>query len=170
MHRLAKIIQINAPLCDVYQKWRRVEEFPRWLDSIDSVERLPDGRTNWTVRGWLGKKVRWQAMVTEDLPNMRIRWQSLGGDVALRGLAEFIPAEGGTVTLVVFEYGAPYGLLGRIAAHAGGLERRLEDDLVRFKEQVEVGQAQAYEAGRRALPAHGGRKRALVPSTVSNAT
>jgi uncharacterized membrane protein len=170
VQRLAKIIQINAPLDQVYQTWRRVEDFPRCFDSIRSVERRPDGATDWVARAWLGRSVRWQAMVTEDLPETRIRWQSIGGEIALRGLAEFIPAEGGTVMLLVFEYRPPLGLIGRLAAWAVGLEGRLERDLTRFKQQVEVGRALAPEPRWHFLPLHRDRKKALVPSTVSNAT
>jgi uncharacterized membrane protein len=143
MKRVTSIIQVEAPVSSLYEAWRRLEAFGEVTRSVESVRRLPDGRSEWTARGPFRKRVRWQAMVTEDVPNTRLRWQSIGGDVALRGLAEFIPAAGGSVLMVVFEYQPPLGLLGKLAAFFGDLEGRVEADIERLCRFVETGVATA---------------------------
>jgi uncharacterized membrane protein len=160
MQRITKIMQVSAPVSTVYETWRRLEDFPRFTANIESVQRLPDGRTDWVAHGPFGKRVHWQAMVTEDVPNTRLRWQSIGGDLSLRGLAEFIPAEGGSVVLTVLEYNPPLGILGKCASYLGDIEGRLESDLERLQRRIEDGAATH-------LP-QGGAQETFLPATAPN--
>jgi uncharacterized membrane protein len=146
--RIARIVQIGASVRDVYEAWRRVEDFPRFLHYVKTVDRDGRGQTSWEASLIPGKRLRWQACVTEDVPNTRIRWQSTSG-VKLQGLTEFIPAEGGCVVLVVFEFEPPLGILGEVGSVLLDVEARLEDELERIKLRVEGGAVAKALAGAR---------------------
>jgi uncharacterized membrane protein len=86
----------------------------------------------------------WDAEVTEDRPNERIAWRSVGGHVDNDGSVRFVPAPGGrgTEVHVTMHYDPPGGALGRWAARLFGEspEQQVYDDLRHFKQVMETGE------------------------------
>lgn len=160
VERLTRIIQIQADVQQVYETWRRIEDFPSFMRSVRRVLRTGPRKSSWEARGPLGKRLRWDAAITEDVPNTRLRWQSLAGNLELRGLAEFIPAEGGCVVMVVFEFQPPLGLAGKIGAFLLDVEGRVEEELERLARRAELGYVP--EAAGRVLAARRERERLLA--------
>ena len=142
---VTEIIRIDRPANDVYSFWKNFENFPQFMDHVESVTRNPDGTWHWKAKAPLGSSVEWNARVTSDIENERIGWQSLdGSDVPNSGVVEFrgTPDDATEVT-VTLTYEAPAGKFGQWAAWALGEEPSIQvaDDLRRFKEMIERGDA-----------------------------
>jgi uncharacterized membrane protein len=149
--RVSTILEIQASAEQVYETWKKVEDFPKAVPGLQEVTRHPHGLSTWTAR-FFGKHFTWWAAISEDLPNTRLRWTSLSSNLDLRGLVELIPADGCCIALVVVEYQPPLGYLGRLAAFLLDVDNRIADDLDRLKLYIE----------RRATPASTRRHSLLI--------
>ena len=137
-------ITINRPAADLYRFWRDFPNLPRIMSHLEAVRVDGAGRSHWKAKGPVGMTVEWDAEVTEDRPNERIAWRSVGGDVDTAGSVRFVPAPGGRGTEVHVEmrYDPPGGIIGNWVAKLFGEspEQQVYDDLRHFKQVMETGQ------------------------------
>jgi len=143
--RVEKTLTVNAPVDTLYRFWRNIENLPRFMAHIRSVQRLDDRRSHWVANGPIGMPIEWDAEIINDLKNEHLSWQSTEhADIYNAGSVHFHPApEGrGTEVKVVMRYTPPAGVIG--AAFATLLQQNpeyhLEDDLRRFKSLIETGE------------------------------
>jgi len=142
-------IAVNKTPEECYQFWRNFENLPRFMEHVESVRALGDGRYHWVVKAPAGMNVEWDAELTQDSPN-RIAWQSLpGADVVNSGAVEFQKATTGHGTIVkaIIHYNPPGGKLGSTIAKLFGEEPSVQAkmDLRRFKAVIETGEAPTIE-------------------------
>jgi uncharacterized membrane protein len=147
-----KAITVAKPAGETYDFWRRLEQLPRFMAHLESVETLGDRRSRWRAKGPAGRTVAWEAEVVEDRAGELIAWRSLpGADVENSGSVHFAPAPGGRGTEVVVElrYRPPAGGIGAAAAKLLGEDppTQLSDDLRRFKQVLETGEVVRSEGG-----------------------
>lgn len=69
-------ITINRKAGDIYRFWRNLENLPRFIDHIDSVEDLGEGHNRWTIKTPVGN-ISWESEIIEDKENEVIRWRSM---------------------------------------------------------------------------------------------
>jgi uncharacterized membrane protein len=139
-----KSIVVNAPAEEVYSFWRDLENLPRFMRYLESVEVTGEGRSHWVAKA-PGGSVEWDAEITEDRPNQLIAWRSLeGSQVETSGAVRFEPATGGrgTVVHVELNYNPPGGALGALFAKLFGEDpgAEMQTDLRRFKQVIELGE------------------------------
>lgn len=143
--RIERAITINRAVHEVYQFWRRFENFPRFMRHLESVEMLSDRRSRWRAKAPAGMTVEWEAELLEDREDEWISWRSVpGSGIENSGSVRFSPAPGarGTEVRVQLQYNPPAGSLGRNIAWLFGEEPDLQihDDLRRFKQIMETGE------------------------------
>jgi uncharacterized membrane protein len=143
--RVDYAVTINKPRAEVYRLWRDLENLPRCMKHLVSVERLDDRRSRWVVRGPAGRTVTWDAEINNEIENELIGWRSLaGGRVDAAGSVQFreAPSVRGTEVLLELQYNPPGGILGAFAARMWGEEptQQIQEDLYRFKQWVETGE------------------------------
>lgn len=138
-----KAVTINRSPAELYQYWRDFENFPIFMQHLESVTKIDEKRSHWKAKAPLGTSVEWDAEMTSDVENQRIGWQSLeGADIPNTGTVEFRPTrERGTEVIVTMVYEAPGGKIGEWAAWALGEEpsSQVAKDLKRFKALMEAG-------------------------------
>jgi hypothetical protein len=78
MASIEQSIQVNVPVRTAYNQWTQFEEFPRFMEGVESVRQLDDKRLQWQVNIG-GKTKEWVAEITEQRPDERIAWTSRGG-------------------------------------------------------------------------------------------
>lgn len=136
-------IRIDRPASEVYRFWKNFENFPEFMQHVESVTRNPDDTWHWRAKGPLGSDVEWDARVTSDIEDQRIGWQSTkGSEIPNSGVVEFMGTpDDRTELTVTMIYEAPGGKLGEWAAWALGEEPSVQvaEDLRRFKELMEKG-------------------------------
>lgn len=144
-------IAINRPPGEVYGYWRNLENLPRFMYHLQSVQDLGDGHSHWITSGPAGTRIEWDAEITEDRPDELLAWRSLGGaDVDQSGVVRFEPRPGGrgTIVRIELEYRPPGGLAGSAVAalfHQAP-EQQIYDDLRRFKQIMEIGEVVRSDA------------------------
>jgi uncharacterized membrane protein len=136
---------VARPVDEVYAFWRALENAPRFMAGIDSVEARGPGRSLWTAHGPAGDRWQWEAEILEDRPGELLVWRSLpGSDVHHQGAVRFAPAPGkdATEVRVAVELRLPGGAVGRAVARLGKRvpELKLEEDLRRLKQLLEAGE------------------------------
>jgi uncharacterized membrane protein len=144
-HPVRRSVTIARLPADVYAFWRDLRNLPSFMLGVESVTPLDRGRSRWRARGPVGPVVEWEATVVEDIDGELIRWRSMDGSpVETDGAVRFTPAPGGRGTEVHLEltYYPAAGAVGPVvAALSGGvLGTKLDADLARCKQLLEVGQ------------------------------
>jgi uncharacterized membrane protein len=143
--RLTHSIAISKPREELYSFWKNLENLPRFMYHLQSVQPIGERRTHWVTQGPAGTRVEWDAEITEDRPNELLAWRSLdGADVEQTGLVRFESRPGGrgSILRVEMQYRPPAGVIGAAAARLfmQAPEQQIYDDLRRFKQIMEVGE------------------------------
>lgn len=143
--RSSTVTTVNRSPEDAYRLWRDLENLPRFMYHLVSVDPLDDRRSHWVAKGPARTTVEWDAEIVTDEPVRRIAWRSLpDAGVTNAGSVRFEPAPGGrgTEVTVELEYQVPGGRVGRAAAKMLGEhpEQQASDDLRRFKQVLETGE------------------------------
>jgi uncharacterized membrane protein len=140
-----KTYTINRQPDVVYGFWRKLENLPRFMKHLDSVEVIGERRSHWRAKGPAGFTVEWDAEIVDERPNERIAWRSLeGSPVPNRGAVRFDPAPGsrGTELRVELFYEVPGGRAAQLIGKLFGEEPALQitEDLRRLKQILETGE------------------------------
>jgi uncharacterized membrane protein len=138
-------ITINRPLTEVYQFWRKFENFPTFMSHLESVQTIGSSRSRWRAKGPAGVRVEWEAEIIGDRENEWIAWRSMEmSAIQHSGSVRFEHAPGarGTELHVELQYNPPAGVLGVAVARLFGddPEQQIRDDLRRFKQLLEAGE------------------------------
>jgi len=135
-------VTINRPIEELYRFWHNLENLPRVMRHLQSVERITDTLSRWRAKGPVGTEVEWNAEIINDVANQVIGWRSLeGSDVVSAGSVNFDEVVGGTRIRVRLQYSPPGGKVGDVLARLMGRDAATEirQDLQRFKQVVEDG-------------------------------
>lgn len=134
-------VEIDCPPDALYRFWRDLEELPRVMRHVRSVEQLSHRQSHWTVQGPAGARVEWDAEIINAEEGRLIAWQSLpGAQVRNAGSVWFETARSGATRVkVAFEYDPPAGAVGAAIAKLLGAnpQKDLEEDLAQFKQFAE---------------------------------
>ena len=132
MERIQKSVYVDLPLQAVYNQWTQFEEFPLFMEGVKHVQQLDDKRLHWDVE-IAGKRKEWNARITEQIPDLRIAWESEAGENTA-GVVSF-QADGPNRTQVNLElFYDPKGFVESAGDSIGVVSRRVENDLEHFKE------------------------------------
>lgn len=140
---VVRSITINRDPSFVYAFWRDLENLPRFMAHLESVD-VEGDISVWRAHAPAGMTVEWRAEITVDEPNQRIGWRSLEGSaIANRGAVRFDAGPGGRgcVVCVELKYEAPGGSLAAWIAKLFGEEpgQQISGDLRRLKQVLETG-------------------------------
>ena len=135
MQHIEKSIEVEAPLSMVYNQWTQFEEFPKFMDGVESVTQMGDKRLHWVAEIG-GKRTEWDAEIFEQIPDQRIAWRSMSGAMNT-GMVNFEPlGPNQTRVWLKINYN-PEGAMENIASALGIVGAKVEGDLKRFKEFIE---------------------------------
>lgn len=118
-----KCVTVNRPADECYRFWRDFENFPRFMQHLESVQKTSDTRSHWVAKAPAGTSVEWDADIVADEPGSMFAWRSVdGADVDHAGVVRFEPAPAGRGTIVRVELQCrpPGGTAGALAAKLFG--------------------------------------------------
>jgi uncharacterized membrane protein len=134
-------ITINQPVEMLYRFWRNLENLPRVMGHLESVERLTDTLSRWRAKGPANTMIEWNAEIINEIPNKLIGWHSIeGSDVVSAGSVHFNNVgTGRTRVRVRLQYNPPGGKVGAALVKLVGRDAATEirEDLLQFKRTVE---------------------------------
>jgi uncharacterized membrane protein len=133
--KILESIDVDVPVRVAYDQWTQFEDFPRFMDGVESVRQLDDTHLEWTAAIG-GVKKHWKAEITEQTPDQRIAWQATEG-AQNAGVVTFhrLDDEKTRVTLQLDV--EPDGPVESAGDALGFVQRRAKGDLERFKRFVE---------------------------------
>lgn len=144
-----KIIDIPAPIDEVYQIWAHPENFPLFMGHVDSVSAIAPDRFSWTVKGPAHMPISFETVVTRDETNKLISWQTVHNALIPQTGRVLLQqgANGQTRVDILICYQPPGGELGKLVAMIFGVspKQALDDDMVRFKSLVVNGKTTAHD-------------------------
>jgi uncharacterized membrane protein len=108
-------VRIERPVSEIYAFWRQLENLPRVLTHLESVDESGDGRSHWIARGPADLGVEWDAEIINDIEDKLIAWRSLPhSDIVTAGSVNFKRVRGGRATelSVHLQYEPPAGRAG----------------------------------------------------------
>ena len=73
-----KSVLVNVPVSTAYNQWTQFEDFPQFMEGVESVKQLTDDRLEW-VAEIAGVRRQWQAKILEQVPDQRIAWAATEG-------------------------------------------------------------------------------------------
>ena len=129
-------IEVQAPIELVWGLWSDLEQMPRWMKWIDSVEISPE---NPDISLWKlstgGLEFKWKSRILKVVQQQIIQWESVDG-LPNQGGIRFYDRHGSTVVKMTVSYAIP-GILGKIMDNlflGRVVESTIQADLERFKE------------------------------------
>lgn len=128
-------IEVNVPVRTAYNQWTQFEDFPQFMDSVHEVRQIDDTHLHWRA-SIAGKEEEWDAEITEQIPDNRIAWRSLGG-VKNAGVVTFHKiSDTKTRVMLQMDY-EPQSVDEKVGDALGLVKMQTKANLKRFKELLE---------------------------------
>ena len=136
MAQAIETIDVNVPVSIAYNQWTQFEEFPKFLDEVESLTQTSDTQTHWKVKVGPVEK-EFDATITEQHPDERVAWNSTGGEVDHAGVITFHKLSDTETRLTVQIDWEPTGVFEKLGSTLGADNHAIKKDLANFKEYIE---------------------------------
>lgn len=128
-------IEVDVPLKTAYNQWTQFEEFPRFMEGVNEVKQLDDTHLHWRA-SIAGKAKEWDAEITEQIPDQRIAWRSVGG-ARNSGMVMFVPIGPSRTRVRLHMNYEPETMGEKVGDIVGGMKLMAKGNLRRFKDLIE---------------------------------
>ncbi|GAB2985160.1 SRPBCC family protein [Frigoribacterium salinisoli] len=136
MAQAIETVDVNVPLSVAYDQWTQFEEFPKFLDEVESITQTTPTLTVWKVKVGPVEKT-FEAEITEQHPDERVAWTSTGGEVDHGGVVTFHKLSDDETRVTVQIDWKPEGFLEKLGGSLGADNHAIKKDLANFKEYIE---------------------------------
>jgi uncharacterized membrane protein len=136
MSTIEESVEVNVPVRTAYDQWTQFEEFPRFMEGVESIRQIDDTHLHW-VAEIAGQRREWDAEITEQHPDERIAWTSTSGQRNAGVVTFHRLADDRTKVMLQIDHD-PDGLLDKAGDALGLVRRQAKGDLTRFKELIEA--------------------------------
>ncbi|MEV8047507.1 SRPBCC family protein [Streptomyces griseoluteus] len=136
MSKVEESIEVRVPVTDAYNQWTQFEDFPQFMDGVERIEQRTDTLTHWKTR-IDGVEREFDAEITEQIPDERVAWTTVGGEARQAGVVTFHRIDDGTTKVMLQLDYAPESLTEKVGDKLGFVKRQATGDLERFKEFIE---------------------------------
>ncbi len=128
-------VEVEVPIDLVWSLWSDLEQMPRWMKWIDSVNILEDNPelSRWKLASG-GLEFSWLSRITKLVPHQIIQWESVDG-LPNRGAIRFYDRKNSSIVKLTVAYAIP-GFLGKLMDNlflGRIVESTIQADLERFK-------------------------------------
>ena len=128
-------VEVNVPVSTAYNQWTQFEEFPRFMASVQEVKQIDDTHLHWRANV-AGKTKEWDAEITEQIPDQKIAWRSIGG-VRNEGVVRFERVADNRTRIVLHMDYQPESTVEKVGDVVGGVKLTAKGNLKRFKDLIE---------------------------------
>lgn len=144
-----KTTQVKVPASLAYRQWTQFEEFPRFMQDVDEVRRLDNLILEWRTH-FAEQDETWHAEIIELRRDQCIAWRSLGGR-RKNVRVTFTPLDANTSRVMLHVEYEPTNVLEDCGPTLGTVEKRVENDLKRFRELIEgrSGSERSWKIGKK---------------------
>ena len=143
MSQVQESVDVEVPIGMAYNQWTQFETFPEFMSGVESVTQLDDTHNHWVTKVG-GVQREFDTEITEQHPDERIAWHSIGGDVRQAGVVTFHRIEDQRTRVMIQIDWEPTGVVEKAGAVLGLDDHQVKADGQRFKTYVET---RAHESG-----------------------
>ena len=129
-----KTVEIEADVQDVYAAWTAFEDYPTFMETIETVTMVQEDRLHW-VAVIEDDTFEWDADVVEHVVDEKVAWRALDGRETGEVRFEKV-ADGRTKVTYQLEYD-PAAWEGKGDTVRHWMNRRVDEDLGLFKRLIE---------------------------------
>jgi uncharacterized membrane protein len=137
MPKIQDSIEVQVPVQQAYNQWTQFEDFPKFMEGIQSVQQLDDTHVHW-VAEIRGETREWTTEITEQQPDEKVAWKTIDGEVKNDGLVTFEQVgEGQTRVNVQMDVEGESAAENVAGDLLGVVQRQVHGDLEQFKQLIE---------------------------------
>ena len=82
---VVQTVDVAVPVSTAYNQWTQLEEFPQFMQGVESVEQIDDTHSRWHTNV-MGARREFETRITEQIPDERIAWTTTHGDTDQAGV------------------------------------------------------------------------------------
>ncbi len=138
MSQIQESVDVEVPVSVAYNQWTQFESFPQFMDGVESIVQIDDTHNHW-VTNVAGVEREFDTEITEQHPDERIAWHSVGGDTSHAGVVTFHRLSDTQSRVMIQIDWEPSGLLETVGAAVNADNRQVRADAKKFKEFIENG-------------------------------
>jgi uncharacterized membrane protein len=138
-HRMSDVtesVDVNVPISTAYNQWTQFESFPQFMDGVESISQTDNRHSHWVTKIG-GVRREFDAEITEQHPDERIAWKSIGGDTSHAGVVTFHRLGDNDTRVTVQLAWQPEGLMEKAGSIVGMDSHQVKADTARFKTFIE---------------------------------
>jgi uncharacterized membrane protein len=136
MTQIEESVEVHVPVRTAYNQWTQFETFPEFMSGVERIEQRSDTLTHWVTKVD-GVRREFDAEITEQVPDERVAWTTVGGEARQAGVVTFHHlSEERTKVMLQMDF-EPTGAAEKVADKLGVVKRQTKGDLERFKTFIE---------------------------------
>jgi uncharacterized membrane protein len=136
MSKITDHIDVDVPVSVAYNQWTQFESFPHFMSGVESITQVDDTRNHW-VTNIAGVEREFDTEITEQHPDERIAWRSVGGDVEQAGVVTFHRLSDTSTRVMIQIDWQPSGVIEKVGSAINVDELQVKRDAGRFKKFIE---------------------------------
>ena len=134
--QVEKSILVNVPVSVAYNQWTQFESFPQFMSGVESITQVDDTHNHW-VSNIAGVKREFDTEITEQHPDERIAWRSVGGDTEHAGVVTFHRLSDTSTRVMIQIDWQPSSVAEKVGSAINVDEMQVKQDAERFKDFIE---------------------------------
>ncbi|MFF2385613.1 SRPBCC family protein [Streptomyces sp. NPDC058108] len=135
MSQVEKSIEVQVSLRVAYTQWTRYEEYPHFLEHVETVTQVNDFVTHWKTNDE-GVTREFDVEITEQIPDARVALTAVG-EPHWAAVVTFEQVDEAATRVTLRLHYSPQGFTEKIGDRLGLVKRRVLGDLKNFKQYVE---------------------------------
>jgi uncharacterized membrane protein len=135
MAHVREDIEVQVPVTTAYNQWTQFEEFPTFMENVESVRQIDDAHLRWVAEIG-GKQHEWTAEIVRQEPDEVVSWRSTDGK-GTSGEVKFEPLGADRTRVEVTMTWEPEGMLESLGEKVGVDTLGVKRDLQNFKKIIE---------------------------------
>ncbi|MFF5448726.1 SRPBCC family protein [Streptomyces sp. NPDC012888] len=136
MSQVKESIRVDVPVRTAYDQWTQFESFPQFMEGVERIEQRTDSLTHWVTK-IAGVEREFDARITEQVPDERIAWMTVGRGPEQAGVVTFQPIDPSHTQVTLVMDFDPDGMAETVGDKLGFVDRQVKGDLERFKHFIE---------------------------------
>lgn len=135
MATVTESVDVDVDVTTAYNQWTQFETFPEFMSGVESITQVDARRNHWHTKiGGVDRE--FDTEIVEQLPDERVAWKSTDGTTHA-GVVTFHKLAPESTRITVQLDWQPEGLAEKAGAALGFDDRRVKDDMKRFKSFIE---------------------------------
>ena len=139
MAKVEHSIDVEVPVRVAYDQWTQFEDFPKFMDNVESVQQTDDTHLHW-VAEIAGQRKEWDAEITQQEPDQRVAWTATTG-APNAGAVDFHRIDDQKTRVTLTMDLEPENPIEAVGTAVGVPSSAVKSDLENFKEFIEQRQS-----------------------------